>query len=652
MFDDILKGLNDSQKEVALTENGAVLVLAGAGSGKTKTLVARARVLMARGVNPNNICAMTFTNKAAKEMKERIGEGFFPFFGTFHSIAIQILRREYEAVGIDKDFRILDESDQLSLMKRAIKEANIDLGKTSPKAVLGKISRAKNDFILLPELVADLAPWQRNIGEAMMEYDKALTRSAGLDFDDILLKVVELFEAHADVLARWRERFQHVLVDEYQDTNTVQYKLVKLLYGGNLKDRSLCVVGDDWQSIYSWRGADFRNILRFEKDFPNAKVIKLQKNYRSTQKILDAADMVIKSSRERSSKTMNATRASGEDVKIIDLPNEKAEAWFVAKSLTRPLKNCAVLYRTNAQSLAFEQVFAELGIKYKVYGGQKFFDRKEVKDILAYMHLVVGGLNYPALARIINIPARGVGAVSLDKFANFAHEGFSDYVRAMLAVDESDLSAKLKTTLQNLGDKLLEVRSGMHQEISPAEILRKLIENVGYWDYLDDGTDPEGSRRANLEALVTEAGAFPTINDFLATATLASSVDEDMAEDAVVLSTIHASKGLEFDRVFVVGLEEGLLPFSRAVDNDEELEEEIRLTYVAMSRAKNDLFLLWARQRCVFGQRKYQERSRFLNLLDKKQPKIDVDFSELSCEPFGDDEGDGELRYEKFDDGW
>lgn len=625
-------------------EASAILVLAGAGSGKTRTLIARAQILMARGVRSDNICAMTFTNKAAREMKNRIGQGRFPFFGTFHGIAAQILRREHEAAGLSNNFRILDDSDQQSLMKRVVKENRIDLGKITPRTVLGKISQAKNELTSMEDLADGLPSWQNQIAEAILAYDKAMQKTDGLDFDDILIRTVELFSNNAEILAKWQNRFEHILVDEYQDTNLAQYRLVKLLAGDISQGRSLCVVGDDWQSIYSWRGADFRNILRFEKDFPNARVVKLQKNYRSTQKILDAADRVIKSSHERSEKIMNATREIGEDVKIVDCTNEKDEAWFVARHLTRPLRDCAVLFRTNVQSLPFEQVLSELGIKYKVYGGQKFFDRKEIKDILAYARLVMGGLDYPALARAISTPSRGIGVVSMEKFVNFARE---DYVESMLDIAGSDLGAKMKNAFQDLGQKLAEIRMAVEAGISPAEVLKRLTETTGYWEYLDENIDPEGSRRANLEALIAEAADFENLNDFLAAATLSSSADEEADGDAVVLSTIHAAKGLEFETVFVVGLEEGLLPFARAMESSENLEEEIRLTYVAMTRARENLYLLWARQRTVFGQRKYQERSRFLDLVENGSNS-----SRSRTDGFNPptDSSDSELVYEAVDD--
>ncbi|MDR0887349.1 MAG: UvrD-helicase domain-containing protein [Candidatus Nomurabacteria bacterium] len=630
--------LNETQREVAEFEGGVALVLAGAGSGKTKTLVARVARLLERGVHPSNICAMTFTNKAAREMMERVNivldeHYYFPWFGTFHSVCVRLLRQEYAAAGLMKSFKIFDEGDAVMAVKKILRNGDFEIGKLSPRGILAKISRAKNDFLTIPEFASGLPYYQRDLAEIWREYEKNLEEAGAVDFDDLLVKSVEMLTKNPEVLARLREQFQHILVDEYQDTNTVQYKLVKLLYGVEDGKRSLCVVGDDWQSIYSWRGADFRNILRFEQDYKNARVIKLQKNYRSTQEILDAADRIIKSSAQRSNKIMHATRGVGEKVIIKDLLDDREEARFVVNHLMRPYKNSAVLYRTNAQSLPFEQALSAAGIAYKIYGGQRFFDRKEIKDIIGFVRLLFDGFDEFALHRVINIPSRGMGDASIRKLDVFARANFDNYVDAFLGAFMSDLSKRAVAELTKLGSALQPIREMLANEAAPAEILRKIVVASEYYDFLDDGTDPEGSRRANLEAFINDAESYASMDDFLASTMLASSSDEDdPSDDFVILSSIHAAKGLEFETVFVVGMEEGLLPMRRADATEDDLEEEIRLAYVAMTRAKDNLYLLWARRRQMYGKIKQNDRSYFLDLVEGKEKE--------------------ELGYEPCDFGW
>ena len=605
---EILEGLNPAQQDAVQTMSGPVLILAGAGSGKTKTLTHRIANLIANGVLPSEILALTFTNKAAREMRERLAKilghensfSFMPWMGTFHSICVKMLRIEAENVGLDKSFVIYDTDDRLALIKRAMKELQISDKSVKPKAAEAAISKAKNDGKSPDEMLADAYyPNQQQIARVYERYEDMRQKANAVDFDDLLLYVARLLKVREDIREKWQNRFKHILIDEYQDTNHIQYQIVKLLVN---EERDICCVGDDWQSIYSWRGADFTNILNFERDFPGAKVIKLEQNYRSTQNILDAAQKVITKNTQRSDKTLFTEAGKGAPITIQQARDEQDEAKWVAstiRKMRRSLSDFAVLYRTNAQSQAFERAFMDYRLPYKLVGGVRFYDRKEIRDIVAYLHLIVNPRDIISLTRVINVPARGIGEKSVQK---------------ILEGDLEGLTAKTRGAYEKFVDILAGLREQNAAGVGPAEIVEDLLRKIDYRGYLNDGDKLKAEERnENLTALVGEAGTYQTLDEFLADAALMSSSDEDAGKDAVTLMTLHAAKGLEFPVVFLVGLEEGLLPHVRSMDESvEDVEEERRLAYVGMTRAMQELFLSYANSRFMFGGRNYNFPSRFL----------------------------------------
>lgn len=617
--DKILDGLNDAQRDAVETLSGPLLILAGAGSGKTKTLTHRIANLVRHGVMPEEILALTFTNKAAKEMRERLSRllgvpnnyVFMPWMGTFHSICVKILRIEANEAGLDRNFVIYDADDRTALIRRVMRGLKIGDKMLKPKMVESAISRAKNDGVAPDEYLATAYyPNQRNIALIYAEYEKERKKAKAVDFDDLLVEVARLLNDKVEVRERWQGRFRHILIDEYQDTNRIQYEMLRLLVN---KERNICVVGDDWQSIYSWRGADFTNILNFERDFPGAKVIKLEENYRSTQNILDASQKVIMKNTQRSDKALFTRAGAGAPVNIKKLRDEQAEAQWVAgqiKQSGRPLADFAVLYRTNAQSQAFERAFMAEQIAYKLIGGVRFYDRKEIKDILAYLHLIVNPDDTVALARIINVPKRGIGETSLQR---------------ILAGDLGSLSARARKTYDDFCQTLQSWREKWRSGLGAADLVEMVLRDTNYRNSLNDDKLKLEERLENLSVLVGEAGAYESLEDFLADAALMSSADETAKGNAVTLMTLHAAKGLEFPVVFLVGMEEGLLPHVRSAEADEsEIEEERRLTYVGMTRAMEELWLTYALSRYSFGGRNYNFPSRFL--------------ADLGYDPYGLDE--------------
>ena len=630
----ILEGLNPAQKEAVETLSGPVLILAGAGSGKTKTLTHRIANLIANGVLPGEILALTFTNKAAREMRERLARlldrensfNFMPWMGTFHAICVKILRVEAENVGLDKNFVIYDTDDRLALIKRAMKALDISDKHVKPKAAEAAISKAKNEGKDPDEMMADAYyPNQRDIAAIYEKYEDMRQKANAVDFDDLLLYVARMLKNRKDIREKWSKRFRHILIDEYQDTNHIQYQIVKLLVNDEC---NICCVGDDWQSIYSWRGADFTNILNFERDFSGAKVIKLEQNYRSTQNILDAAQKVITKNVQRSDKVLFTEAGKGAPVTIQQARDEQDEARWVAmtiKKLRRPLSDYAVLYRTNAQSQAFEKAFMDYRIPYKLVGGVRFYDRKEIKDIVAYLHLIVNPRDVISLTRVINVPARGIGEKSVQK---------------ILSGDISGLTAKSAAAYEKFVQVLAYLREKNADGVAPADLIEELLRKIDYRGYLNDGDALKAEERnENLTVLIGEAGQYETLDEFLADAALMSSSDEEAGKDAVTLMTLHAAKGLEFPVVFLVGLEEGLLPHVRSMDESaEDVEEERRLTYVGMTRAMQELFLSFANSRFMFGGRTYNFPSRFLN--------------DLGFNPYGsrDLDGDGFSDFNDSDD--
>lgn len=624
---DILAGLNDAQKSAVLTTQGPLLILAGAGSGKTKTLTHRIAYLLQGGIWPNEVLAVTFTNKAAAEMRERLAtltgqpntRGFMPWMGTFHGICVRLLRQDGAAIGISPNFVIYDEDDRQGLIKQAMKALHVNSDQVKPKAVSAAISNAKND-LLTPGDYAESANYgfQQQVAKIYSEYEKLRMIAGALDFDDLLIETVRLFRDHHETREKYRTLFKHILIDEYQDTNAAQYAIVKLLVNA---DNNICVVGDDWQSIYSWRGADFRNILNFEHDFPGAKVVKLEQNYRSTGAILDAAHSVISKNLERTDKKLWTSSGQGSPIQVLATYDEAEEAVTIASRIraqtgigARQLGEFAILYRTNAQSYAFERAFLQLRIPYQLVGGVRFYDRKEVKDIIAYLRLLYQPNDIMSFSRIVNVPARGLGQTSLDKFLAWQATSGLDIITALNNVDQtSTLQSRAKIAFIRLGELLRGLQTMGMNNASPAELIERLLERTGYRDYILDGTPQAEDRDANIGVLVTDAKTFATLPDFLQEVALMSSADTNSSEEKVTLMTLHAAKGLEFPVVFMAGMEDGLFPSVRALEaGPKQLEEERRLCYVGMTRAKEELFLTYAQSRSQFGQRAYSMPSRFL----------------------------------------
>lgn len=626
-----MEGLNKRQQEAVETLSGPLLILAGAGSGKTKTLTHRIANLIAHGINPHNILAVTFTNKAANEMRDRLWHllqndsqdhsstaprSFMLYMGTFHSIAVKILRIEHDALGLDRNFVIYDTDDQVSLIRRIIKDLNLNSDKSlKPKSIQSIISGEKNQAHTPEDYAATaLYPNQKHIAQIFARYESEKAKASALDFDDLLLKELELLQTHPDIRTKWQHKFHHILIDEYQDTNLVQYQIIKLLVNEN---RNICVVGDDWQSIYSWRGADFTNILNFEKDFPGAKVIKLEQNYRSTGNILKASQKVIRENKTRTDKTLFTDSSDGDPVDIESLQDETTEANFVAMKILNLQKHYpdfsdfAVLYRTNAQSYAFEKAFIGLHIPYKIIGGVRFYDRKEIKDALAILRLLLNQRDKVSLARVCSNVLSGIGEVSIRKILS-ALDSITD-AQPLLNPDLPSIlnSAKARNALL----RLINFIKTTNLENNPGDITKHLIEYFNFRTLTDDGTPASEDRMRNLEVLVSNASEYDTLSDFLADATLMSSVDEASGHNSVTLMTLHAAKGLEFPVVFIVGMEEGLFPGSRSFDDEANLEEERRLAYVGMTRAMQKLFLTFAQSRFTYGSRSYSMPSRFLTEL-------------------------------------
>lgn len=612
MEERIFKGLNAAQREAVETLSGPLLILAGAGSGKTKTLTHRIANLMVHGVGEGEILALTFTNKAAKEMRRRLAAmlgrtdnwSFMPWMGTFHSICVKILRVEAEAVGLSANFVIYDTEDRLALIKRTMKELGVSDKQVKPRAVEAAISKAKNDGVGPEEYAAEAYyDNQRVIARVYERYEAVKWGASALDFDDLLLLVAKMLRENGAVRERWREKFRQILIDEYQDTNKIQYEIVRLLVN---EEQNICVVGDDWQSIYSWRGADFRNILNFERDFPGAKVTRLEENYRSTQNILDASQAVIRKNRQRTDKELYTKAGAGREVVIRRLRDEQEEAGWVAQEILasgRSFADFAVLYRTNAQSQAFERAFIEAKIPYKLVGGVRFYDRKEVKDILAYLRLVVNPDDRVALARVVNVPSRGIGEVSLGR---------------ILGGELSHLTPKTARAYEGFLRLLEDLRALSAEGVAPSGLIGELVRRIDYKGWVNEGDQLKAEERMeNLAVLMGEAEAYDGLDEFLADAALMSSADESASGAAVTLMTLHAAKGLEFPVVFLVGMEEGLLPHVRSGGFDvsaseDELEEERRLAYVGMTRAMEELVLTYAASRFGYGGRSYNFPSRFL----------------------------------------
>lgn len=645
------EGLNEAQADAVRAETGPLLILAGAGSGKTKTLTHRIGYLIGqKGIWPNQILAVTFTNKAAREMRERLADllqqpntrGFMPWMGTFHGICVRLLRQDGHVIGIQPNFVIYDEDDRQGLIKQAMKEQGITDAKIKPRVVSGLISSAKNEMIG-PDEYEQTAnyPFQQSIAKLYRAYEKLRTTAGALDFDDLLLETVRLFRENDEVRRKWQRQFVHIMIDEYQDTNAAQYAIVKSLVG---PERNICVVGDDWQSIYSWRGADFTNILNFERDFPGALVIKLEQNYRSTGAILEAAHNVITKNVERTDKKLWTAEGQGSPVQMHELYDETEEARQVASRISaqvaigaRRPNDFAVLYRTNAQSYTLERALLQARVPYQIVGGVRFYDRKEIKDVISYLRLIYQPNDRMSFSRIANVPGRGLGPSSLERFMTWQAGSNLDIIEALTRAQEIDgLTPRAKNSFVKLGE-LLDGFRNLQDE--PSTIIEQLLERSGYLDYLRDGSPQAEDREENVSSLVSDAKTFAALPEFLEEVALMTSADEAKGEPSVTLMTLHAAKGLEFPVVFMVGMEEGIFPHSRIYEaGPKELEEERRLCYVGMTRAREELHLSYAASRLQFGQRGYNPPSRFLadmgNVVAAVEHSHDIDHYEAESVAF------------------
>lgn len=623
-----LNKLNPEQKQAVLTTEGPLLILAGAGSGKTRVLTYRAAYLLEKGVPPWAILAITFTNKAAREMRERInrlaGEAADDMWVmTFHALSARILRRDIEKLGYKREFSIYDDDDQMTLIKRILKKLDISDKSYPPRAVKSVISDAKNHMLSPEEWLKDNPDFRsKPYYRAYCEYEKELKENNALDFDDLILKTLELLTEHPPVLEVYRRKFSYIMVDEYQDTNMAQYMLVRTLAGDK---KNVCVVGDDDQSIYGWRGADLRNILEFEKDYGGCPVIKLEQNYRSTGNILDAANQVIAHNTGRKEKALWTDADAGDRIKLYHALDERDEAAWVCdviQSLTRggyELGDMAILYRTNAQSRVLEEALVRRGIRYGVYGGLKFYDRKEVKDVIAYLRVLVNPDDDISLRRIINEPRRGIGDSTVETIAAYAAQHGLSLLNALMEAENAGLSSRALTAVRGFTELLITLTGDMLDKPA-SEFITGLIEQTGIEKQYENDKEPENeSRRENIHELVSAVIEYDRMNPeggmvgFLENVALVTDTDR-MEEKAslVTLMTLHSAKGLEFPVVFLTGLEEGIFPISRAMFNEEQMEEERRLMYVGVTRAKKKLFLSHARNRMLYNARQSNEVSRFV----------------------------------------
>jgi len=633
---DILATLNPAQREAAEAIEGPVLIMAGPGSGKTRVITHRiAYLIKSCGVSPHNIMAVTFTNKAAREMRERLeqllGQAVEALtLGTFHAICARILRREGKAIGLDSSFVIYDEEDQLSLTKQAMEELNLDPKQYAPRALHSAISAAKSRLIGPNDYAQRVSSYFEEIVHRIYQrYQQLLNQGRAVDFDDLLMKTVQLFQAHSQILSRYQSKYVHILVDEFQDTNIVQYMLMKHLAG---KYRNLCVVGDPDQSIYSWRFADLRNILSFEKDYPEAKVVLLEQNYRSTKTILEVASGIISANLQRKPKKLWTENEDGASVTVIESYNAEEEAQSVVNEIEKltgqeqiSLKDCAVMYRVNAQSRALEETFLRYGVSYRLVGGTRFYQRREVKDIIAYLRLIHNPQDNVSLVRIINVPVRGIGQRTLSQLQSWAKAHDSSLFEASKQVSHNVIASEAK---QSLPQRIAQALAGFDavmteliaqsRELSLSGLLDKILEHTRYREYLlskEDGED----RWENIMELKSVASEYDELDPeealaaFLEKVSLVSDIDElDEKADAVTLITLHQAKGLEFPAVFIVGLEEGILPHRKSFDDPGEMEEERRLCYVGITRAKERLYLLRSYRRSLFGGSTANPPSRFL----------------------------------------
>ncbi|MEY8431899.1 DNA helicase PcrA [Lachnospiraceae bacterium 48-42] len=629
--------LNDKQQEAVYNTEGPLLILAGAGSGKTRVLTHRVAYLIEeKGVNPWNILAITFTNKAAREMRERVDQlveygAESIWVSTFHSLCVRILRRHIGLLGYDTNFTIYDSDDQKTLMKEICRLLNIDTKIYKERMLLSAVSHAKDELITPEELMLEAGGdyGSRKVAEVYAEYEKQLRANNALDFDDLLVKTVQLFQTQADVLEHYQERFRYIMVDEYQDTNFVQFELIRLL---SSRYRNLCVVGDDDQSIYKFRGADIKNILNFEKVFEDASVVKLEQNYRSTSNILNAANAVIKNNKGRKEKALWTENGDGEQIGLRQFDTAYDEAEYIADDIKERVNqgdgeyhDHAILYRTNAQSRIFEEKFVTANIPYKIIGGINFYARREIKDLLSYLKTVDNGRDDLAVRRIVNVPRRGIGLTSINRVQEYAAEHEIGFYGALRA---ADLIPNIGRGVQKLESfvALIEHFRTDAKDLSVSDLMKEIIEETGYIDSLEaDDAEDAKARIENIDELLSKIAAYEeacadsdipvTLSGFLEEVALVADIDSlDESSDYVMLMTLHSAKGLEFPRVYLAGMEDGIFPSYLTITSDdpEGVEEERRLCYVGITRAKEELMLTYARRRVIRGETQYNKMSRFL----------------------------------------
>lgn len=615
---DTLNGLNESQKEAVLATEGPVLILAGAGSGKTKTLTHRiAYLIEQKRVLPDNILAVTFTNKAANNMKERISKlldeagnlrpSMF-WLGTFHSICVKILRREAKMIDYPSNFTIFDEDDAMRAVKRAMSDLKIDPKKYNPKAVRVYISQAKGELIDSKQYATFATEhFQGIVLRVYKEYERILRHANAFDFDDLLFKTVQLFQNRSDILAKYQNRFRYIMIDEYQDTNHAQYIFLKLLAQRN---RNIFAIGDDWQSIYSFRGAKFQNILDFNKDYPDAKIVYLEQNYRSTMPILRAAQRVIKNNEMRSDKKLFSQKEGGAPVVVVGSQEKRGEVEFILEEISslragegRRYSDFVILYRTNAQSRLFEEQLLNQGIPYRIFGGVRFYERREIKDIIAYLRLIQNPSDTISLARVVNVPPRKIGEKTLEKILKNPQD---------LSIDKYAKFQKMMSGLRELS-----------QKCTPEETVEQIMQKTSYKDFLSDGTLESQTRLENIEELKVAASNFNSLDEFLAQVALVSDIDRyEESDDVLTLMTVHLAKGLEFPVVFLTGMEEGLFPHINSLGDQFQLEEERRLFYVGMTRAMERLYLGFSHSRFLYGRLDQSMPSRFLSELPQEEIEV------------------------------
>ncbi len=635
---DLLSGLNKEQKAAVQATEGPLLIMAGAGSGKTRVLTHRiAYLIEEKAIAPQNILAITFTNKAAREMKERVEslvgpESKYIWVSTFHSMCVRILRRDIERIGYSRNFIILDSSDQQTVIKQVLKDLNLDPKMYDPRAIIGRISNMKNELITAEEnetiASKSMNPYEIDVAKIYQAYQKTLRKNEALDFDDLIMQTIHLFKRVPEALAYYQNRFQYIHVDEYQDTNHAQYYLVNQLAS---RFKNLCVVGDSDQSIYAWRGANIQNILSFEEDYADAQVILLEQNYRSSKSILDAANEVIKNNPGRKPKNLWTDNPDGQKINYYQAASERDEAYFITDTIQNKLQegkykagDFAVLYRTNAQSRAIEDAFMKSSINYQMIGGQRFYERKEIKDLIAYLRLITNPDDDLSFERVVNVPKRGVGAASLERLRNYALAADISLYQAAKEVDFSGVPKRAANSIAKF-QALIENLYKQQDYLTATDLVDEVLEKSGYEEMLKSEKSLESqSRLENLEEFKTVTRDFEkTAEDdaslvaFLTDLALIAdidSMDEEVDEsEKVTLMTLHSAKGLEFPVVFLIGLEENVFPHSRSLIDDAEMEEERRLAYVGITRAEKELYLTHAQMRSLYGKTNFNQMSRFID---------------------------------------